>query len=368
MDAVMIPMEKSKYSGRMVKRHVPYLVGRRLPHADAVLSMRISAEKRRAAEGRPRRDENEGHGRDAKWQEIIEYEAELNRLDQDEINALYASEQEKEEQERYFNQPDAVADYVHWSQCAHWTLDEAVALSLGREPRVVGINGVTAHAAAGSPFGREYLRRSDLVKRAREAGQLFEPTPPAHFLTWAKLRRLGYPKELEEALEARGHTFADMKKIADDLRAIIDQLMQQNAQLTQQNKRLLHERDAHLEQSINVDNHEKPLGSRERQSLEKIVYGMAAAKYGYEPNGLRSRAVPNICSDLEKQGVRVSDDKVREVLRAGAELRDRLDEPMASSPLPRGGGLNRSWVPSQSRTGTMPDLRRLLLCRRAVLT
>ena len=55
-------------------------------------------------------------------------------------------------------------------------------------------------------------------------GSFSEPTLPGLFLTWANLRELDYPKELEKALEARGHTFADMKKIADDLRAIIAQL------------------------------------------------------------------------------------------------------------------------------------------------
>ena len=168
----MIPMEKSKYSGRMVKRHVPYLVGRKLRHADAVLSTRIADEKRRAAEGRPRRDKNEGHDRDPRWQEIIEYEAELDRLGQEELDDVDAVEKQKEEEERYFNQPDAMADYVHWSQCACWTLDEAVALSLGRDPRIVSINGVAAHAAGSSPFAKEYLRRTDLVKRAHAAGQL----------------------------------------------------------------------------------------------------------------------------------------------------------------------------------------------------
>jgi hypothetical protein len=36
---------------------------------------------------------------------------------------------EREEQALFFNQPQAAADYVHWSKMAHWTLDEAIALS-----------------------------------------------------------------------------------------------------------------------------------------------------------------------------------------------------------------------------------------------
>lgn len=310
-------MEKSRLSGlseRFVKKHVNYLVSRRFPDAN----------KERVRRNVQRLHGDSGDSR--LWLDIIRYEAHLNSLGQEDLDKLAAAEKEKEEEERYFNQPCAVADYVHWSQCARWTLDEAVALSLARDPRLVSINGVTMHAAAGSPFAKEYLRRADLVKRAREAGELSEPTIPSWFLTWAKPRGLEYPKELEEALEARGHTIIDMKKIADDLKAITAQLMEQNAQLTQQNRQLIQERDALLEQFLNVDNRDKPLGTRKRQSMEKIAYGMAAAKYRYKPDGSRSSAVLNICSDLEEQGVRVSDDTVRGVLRAGAELRDRSSE------------------------------------------
>jgi hypothetical protein len=45
-------------------------------------------------------------------------------------------EQEKERQ-RFFNQPTAFADFDHWSRAAHWTLEEAAALSFGRNPEVV---------------------------------------------------------------------------------------------------------------------------------------------------------------------------------------------------------------------------------------
>lgn len=170
---------------------------------------------------------------------------------------------------------------VHWSQCAHWTLHEAVALSLGGDPIALDKDSLMDCLDVDLPVVWEYRRRTDLVNRAREAGELSDPTPPGRFLKWAKRRALEYPKELEEALEAHGHTLVDGKK---------------------------------------------ELGTRERQSLQKIIYGMAAAKYGYKPNGIKSSAVQNICSDLAEQGVGVGDDTVREVLRAGAELRDRSSE------------------------------------------
>ena len=43
----------------------------------------------------------------------------------------------EEEAKRPYNRPDAVADIAHWGKLDYWSLDEAVALSLGRDPRVV---------------------------------------------------------------------------------------------------------------------------------------------------------------------------------------------------------------------------------------
>lgn len=304
-------MEKSRLSGcsdeRFVKPHVNYLVLRRFPNAH---------------NERVRRNVQRLHGNyeDSRlWLEITRYEAHLDSLSQEELDNLAIVEKQKEEKERYFNQPGAMADYVHWSQCARWTLDEAVALTLAREPRVVGINGVNAHAAASSPFAKEYLRRTDLVKRAREAGELFEPALPGLFLTWAKLRELEYPKELEEALEARGHTFADMKKIVDDLKAAMDQVMEQNARLAQQNKRLLQERDDLIEQGKCDRQAEKPLHPREKQSMLKMIYGMAVAYHGYDPDSSRSDTVKSIRDELGRIGINISDGTILKYLREGAE-------------------------------------------------
>ena len=77
-------------------------------------------------------------------------------MPEDELKALMASERQKEveelraraeleESQRVFNQPYAAADFVHWSKAAHWTLDEAIALSFGKAPEVVKWEVVKAH-------------------------------------------------------------------------------------------------------------------------------------------------------------------------------------------------------------------------------
>lgn len=281
------------------------LVKRRFPHAEQErIHRRVQWNSLNRCEDSPL------------WLEIIRYEHYLNTLDQDKIDALYA--EENKEEDIYFNRPEAVADCIYWSQCAYWTLDEAVALSLGREPRLVSINNVIPHSSGGSPFAQEYLRRSDLVGRAQEARQLLLRTPPNLFLTWAKLRELEYPKELEEEVAARGNTVDDMKKMLDDRNAEI-------AELIEQNKQLFQERDDLIERGKRDWQASKPLHPKEKQSMLKLIYGMAVAYHGYDPDLSRSGTVKSIRHDLATKGIEMDDETILKFLREGAKECPRMD-------------------------------------------
>lgn len=74
-----------------------------------------------------------------------ELRAELERLSAPDLTARYAAEQQKyadlqvaaaaaAEAAMFYNRPDAVPDIRHWSRAAYWTLEEATALALGRDP------------------------------------------------------------------------------------------------------------------------------------------------------------------------------------------------------------------------------------------
>jgi len=77
--------------------------------------------------------------------EVESFRAELKAKPLREIKTLYEQEQEKErqalaakaereEQQRFFNRPDANADFIHWAKMTYWTLDEALALTFGKSP------------------------------------------------------------------------------------------------------------------------------------------------------------------------------------------------------------------------------------------
>jgi hypothetical protein len=65
---------------------------------------------------------------------------------------------------------------------------------------------------------------------------------------------------------------------------------------------------------------EKPLGAKERESLLKIVIGIAVDSYKYDPKLSRSAVPQEIADDLAKCGVVLDVDTVRKWLREAAEL------------------------------------------------
>jgi hypothetical protein len=160
-------------------------------------------------------------------QALSTYRAELAALSGEEITQRYDAEKEREyqqavekarreERERFFNLPYANADYEHWSKAAHWTLDEAIALSFGRAPEVVRWDQLQKFTSLGSPFVAQYARRRDLAMRALAWKQLYDPVLPGIFLAWAKRTDIPVPPELTEAVQKRGVQIADWKSLHDE--------------------------------------------------------------------------------------------------------------------------------------------------------
>ena len=70
--------------------------------------------------------------------------------------------------------------------------------------------------------------------------------------------------------------------------------------------------------------HPGGVATRERDTLLKLVLGMALAGYRYDPQAARSAVATEIAGDLVKHGLAVSDDTVRNYLKeAAATLLER---------------------------------------------
>jgi hypothetical protein len=291
-------------------------------------------------------------------QALADFRAGLAALSAGELIARYDAEKkreyeqaiekaEREERERFFNLPHANADYDHWSKAAHWTLDEAIALSFGRAPEVVRWDQLQKFTSLGSPFVAQYARRRDLAIRARAWKQLYDPVLPGIFLAWAKRTDIPVPPELIEAVQKRGVQVADWKSLHDQAVEAGKRDVEEAEKRTSEWKRLLEESIEQLGkqradwvevvnarnstiaalrekmealQSQPPSNPDHGIGTRERDSLLKLVIGMAVAAYVYDPKAARSDKVKEIADDLTGAGVPLDVDTVRKWLREAAEL------------------------------------------------
>lgn len=145
---------------------------------------------------------------------IDTYKNELSAMKYAELTNLYEQEQtrqlealklksEQEENARFFNQAYANADFVHWSKAAHWTLDEAIALSFGKAPNIVNWGKVNPLTNI-SKFAIDYANRRDLALRAIPWKKLYDPVLPSIFLSWAKELQLEIPAALIAEVEKMG--------------------------------------------------------------------------------------------------------------------------------------------------------------------
>lgn len=79
-----------------------------------------------------------------------------------------------------------------------------------------------------------------------------------------------------------------------------------------------------LKQKLNTYNErgkaKKPLHTKERESLLKMVIGMAIKGYAYEPKKTRNSAIPEIANDLELLGIPLDQDTVRKWIYEAKEL------------------------------------------------
>jgi hypothetical protein len=286
-------------------------------------------------------------------EEMNRYRSELESLPVDQLQSLYESEQAKaladmqrEEEARFFNQLHAKADFEYWSKAEHWSLDEAIALVLGKAPETVSWDKIKAHSGV-SPFVKRYARLRDLAERAKVWGKLYDFVLPPIFLKWAEDNEIAVPAELSERVSKLKGKLVDWKQQYEETKAAYDRILssygqvqgkfeQHIANLTRavQTQRDLidtkQNRIAELESGLATVNGAAPASVPaktpslvERQNMLKAIFVMAVRGYCYNPADKRSKTVAEIVTDLELEGIPLSDDTIRRYLK---EARDLLSE------------------------------------------
>jgi hypothetical protein len=290
-----------------------------------------------------RTDRLVGMAPQAEREAVEAYRSELQARRPEKVSALVeaelareASEEEPQAQQadrdRFFNLPGANADLA-WGRTMIWSLEGAVALSFGKDPDVVTWERVKPHLQFSS-FATEYLRIRELAYAARDSGLLHDIVQPYVFIAWAKRAGIPFPAELGAAVVENDLEMVDWqamyyvldhssdareqedRAIKEQRRATIDELTHRCVDLANQlaaAKSTLRTEPAKATE----------IGTRERDTLLKLVIGMAVKGYGYDPDQQRSGTVGEIVSDLELVGMALDADTVRKWLRQAADLLSR---------------------------------------------
>lgn len=206
-----------------------------------------------------------------------------------------------------FNQPNALAKndiYEFWSRAELWTLDEAAALINGRNPTVVTEDRIDRDRSQ-TKISTKLKQTVILLRRAYEAGILSRNNSPKRLIDWLELKHIEIPPLLKElAVQRSGTPFtlsAENRRLKEKL-AVLEAM------------------PVSIESDDNVGKSEKLIGLRERESLLKLVLGMAIKGYRYDPKATRSTEVSEITNDLQNLGLSLTEDTVRKYLNEAKAL------------------------------------------------
>ena len=185
----------------------------------------------------------------------------------------YAQRNDRLDLDQFFNEPRAAANYDRWLSLAVWTPEEAVVLSLGKDPSVVN-SKTLAGVYPGSPFKRTVRHRLDALNRAVEGKVLAEPILPKRFIIWAENQYdFAVPAQMIE------------KPGASKLKSSVEE--------------------------------QDTIDSRSRNSYLKIILGLAIKHYQFDKDydGTKPSAVfQTISNDLAKISIHINADTVRKHL------------------------------------------------------
>lgn len=231
----------------------------------------------------------------------------LNLFREEEARALY--------DEQHFHKPSADADFEYWARMPHWTVDEAVALTLGKAPEQLRWHTVEK-AADRSSVAAEYRRRRELALRSLAWKHLTDPVLPSVFITWADRIGMTVPDGLRTALDAQAVKEPDYRSLYESLLAACAETENLVADVYEELRKM----KAHQDAAQAENRASKAIGTKERESMMAIIAGMAMEGYKYNPASAKNLATKDIASDIAQVGLSLDVDTVRKYVSAAVKF------------------------------------------------
>lgn len=122
------------------------------------------------------------------------------------------------------------ADFAYWAKVPFWTIEEAVALVHGRDPKFASRKGVAPYLQV-SAFARLFEQTLVLATRAVRMQQLTDGTLPGAFIAWAKRYDIPVAPELENLVAKYGQFIGDWKTLHDGAAAQRDAALERERKL-----------------------------------------------------------------------------------------------------------------------------------------
>lgn len=175
----------------------------------------------------------------------------------------------------------AAPDYNYWAKHSYWTIEQSTALLIGADPEAI-LNGADLSPACPTPQRDAYMKMFRLLDTHIRMAPVGSNIPPTEVIDWALHAKVDPPPALVEAVRAQG-------------RSLIEKRAQEAGE-------------------------EKPIGERERNTLLRMIIGMAIGGYGYDPEAGKSDVAPTVFKDLDKLGLEGAEQTIRNKLRDASQL------------------------------------------------
>lgn len=230
-----------------------------------------------------------------------EYRSELLSYSEEKIEELYEPirvqriEKQKSEIEAandiLFNAAHMKADYSFWNKADYWTVEEFIALSLGKNPNYMNKKYVESNKYGGGyikwgfmtmPSAMSYLERFNLLSRTIESNPENVSTvqielrrmKPQACIEWAESKGIELPQELklptsQSSMDLVNRVIEQNKKLLENTEKTLEIVKERNLQIKE-----LQERNAKLLNQLS----EKE-DSRIIKTLNKILCGIIKGHY-----------------------------------------------------------------------------------------
>jgi hypothetical protein len=202
--------------------------------------------------------------------------------------------------------------YTKWAKTPYWSVDECTALALDTDPDRVNLDSIKTHPRL-SHFVQQYELVRNAILEAKSKKELPERIRPIEFLGWGR-QHIDLPAEVEEAVSKNERDIAQLEERCA-------QLEQRYEALRREKQKLQYEVDQLRTVAGPAPNpapkDERPTPTalmKKLASLETMVIAIAKAKYRYDPSK-RTSAVKNIVDDINREGMKLDEDTIRDHLK-----------------------------------------------------